>query len=111
VRFGKPRQYLLAGGGGLAISGFVGAFWGIGIPGWFGILIPILAGAAVGEIVSRAAGLQTHPSFGAVAAVVTVAGLNLGAFAVGRSPGALTNPRWVLAVGIAAAIALLRTRR
>jgi hypothetical protein len=108
VRYGKPKHYLLAVGGGLGVAAIMGAVLSLFRFGLLGFFIPVLIGAAVGEVVRRASGRRGERIFQVIAAATTVGGLALGAVVVGVPLLFLLSPGWLISAAIASLFAALR---
>jgi hypothetical protein len=109
VRYGKPKHYVLAVFGGFGVAAALSALLSLFRFGFFGFFIPVLIGAAVGEVVRRASGRRGERIFQVIAAGTTIAGLAAGAVLVGVPPALLMTPGWLISAGIAALFAALRS--
>lgn len=106
VRWGSPRQWIVAVGGGLLTAMVSGVLLSI-----FSLLFflgPMLAGLAVGEVVARTSGRRGQREFRLIAVAVTVVGLCVGRLIIGGHVGGLIEPGWLIALGIASFTSALR---
>lgn len=108
ARYGKPKHYLLAVGGGLGVAAVMSAVLSLFRFGFFGFLLPVLIGAAVGEVVRRGSGRRGERIFQAIASATTVVGLALGAVVVGVPLLLLLTPGWLISAAIASLFAWIR---
>jgi hypothetical protein len=111
VRPSSPGRYLAAAGAGVGTATLVGALLVVGRIGMFGLLVPLIAGFAVGEVVSRMAHRLGGTGFQVIAAASTAAGLALGATLVGRVPAMVVNGPMIVFILIASAVAAVRVGR
>jgi hypothetical protein len=111
VRPGSPGRYAAAAAAGVGTAALIGALIVVGGIGVFGILVPLIAGFAVGEVVSRMAHRLGGTGFQLIAAASTAVGLALGAVLVGRVPAMLASGPMVVFILIASAVAAVRVGR
>jgi hypothetical protein len=111
VRPGSPGRYVAAAAAGVGTATLIGILLVVGHIGVFGILVPLIAGFAVGEVVSRMAHRLGGTGFQVIAGVSTAAGLALGALLVGRVPAMLANGPMIVFILIASAVAAIRVGR
>lgn len=79
--------------------------------GWIrvlGIFTALLFGLFIGEVVDRASRRQSLVAMRWLVVLVVVVGMSGGAVAVGASIESLLTGRWLLTVGIASGIAVIR---
>lgn len=99
---GKPRQYALATGAGLAVAIAIGALATLAHLGIFGILLPIIAGLVVGRAVAWGAQGHRHGRFVGIAVATTVVGLVAGSVLAGASFKGAAGPAALFGLLLAA---------
>lgn len=83
VRIGKPRHYIAASAAAFAAAALLGGFvtWFM-IPFW-GFILPLLAGFAIGSIARKVSGGVRHAPIQALVGLATAIGLTAGRLAAG----------------------------
>lgn len=83
MTIGKPRNYLTAAAASFSSAAALGALVVFFSIPFFGIILPLLAGYAIGTIVRRISGGLGHGTIQAVTALATAAGLTTGRLVMG----------------------------
>lgn len=108
---GKPRHFLLAAVAAIGSGAAAGAVLALFGGGFFGLLLPLIAGVVVGEVTVRAgSGLRASP-FKVIAGAGAFAGMFLGPVLLGASLIGVLNPRALVMAGLAAAAAVWSVSR
>lgn len=83
ITIGKPRNYMIAAGVSASAAAVLGALLTFFSIPFFGFILPLLTGFAIGSMVRRFSGGLGHGPIQAVTALGTAVGLTVGRLAVG----------------------------
>lgn len=108
---GKPRHLVAAAGAALGTGIAAGVVLALFSGGFFGIILPLLAGLLVGEAALRAGSQLSHLPFKVAAGLGALMGMLAGPLILGAPLPLALSPRAVVMGVLAAAAAVFRMTR